>query len=489
MRKSGILLHISALPNKYGIGTFGKEAYQFVDFLKDCGMSYWQVLPLGPTSYGDSPYQSFSAYAGNPYFIDYDLLKDEGLLKYSEYKDYKFKGNRVDYEFIYNTKFQVLEKAYSRFNINNIDYEKFKNENSYWLDNYSLFMVIKNNFNGVSWINWDNDYKIKNKQTIEKFIINNINKIEFWKFVQYLFFKQWNDLKKYANKNNILIIGDMPIYVAFDSSDVWDNPKNWVLDVENFPKKVAGCPPDAFSPLGQLWGNPIYNYDYMRKNKYSWWLDRFKKALEMYDVIRIDHFRGFESYYSINYDSLDAINGTWEKGPGIELFNILKEELGDINVIAEDLGFLTDEVHELLKQTSFPGMKVLQFAFNPNEDSIYLPHNYPRNSVCYPSTHDNPTIKEWLDNLKDDEKKFCYKYAHITKKSEAVDRIISVALASVADLVIVQLADYLNLGKEARFNTPSKLTKENWSFRIDKKFLNKKISVKIYNMNKIYKRV
>lgn len=489
MRKSGILLHISALPNKYGIGTFGKEAYQFVDFLKDCGMSYWQVLPLGPTSYGDSPYQSFSAFAGNPYFIDYDLLKDEELLKYSEYKDYKFKGNRVDYEFIYNTKFQVLEKAYRRFNINNIDYEKFKNENSYWLDNYSLFMVIKNNFNGVSWINWDNDYKIKNKQTIEKFIINNISKIEFWKFVQYLFFKQWNDLKKYANKNNILIIGDMPIYVAFDSSDVWDNPKNWVLDVENFPKKVAGCPPDAFSPLGQLWGNPIYNYDYMRKNKYSWWLDRFKKALEMYDVIRIDHFRGFESYYSINYDSLDAINGTWEKGPGIELFNILKEELGDINVIAEDLGFLTDDVHELLKQTSFPGMKVLQFAFNPNEDSIYLPHNYPRNSVCYPATHDNPTVKEWLDSLSTEEKEFCYKYIGINNHKEAVNKIISLALASVADLVIVQLADYLNLGKEARFNTPSTLTKENWSFRIDKKFLNKKISVKIYNMNKIYKRV
>ena len=489
MRKSGILLHISALPNKHGIGTFGKEAYEFVDFLKMGGIKYWQVLPLGPTSYGDSPYQSFSAFAGNPYFIDYDILKEEGLLKYSEYRGLKTNNKRVDYEHIYNTKFDILEIAFSRFDIEKEEYKEFKKENSYWLDNYSLFMSIKRYFNNVAWSKWDKLYQNKDEKTINCFKKENNRQIEYWKFIQYEFYKQWKNLKKYANSNGILIIGDLPIYVAYDSSDVWSDPKNWLLDSENKPIKVAGCPPDAFSSLGQLWGNPIYNYNYMEKNEYSWWIERFKKSFEIYDVIRIDHFRGFESFYTIDYKAENAINGTWEKGPGMKLFSMIKKELGEVKVIAEDLGFLTEEVFELIKETGFPGMKVLEFAFSPNEDSIYLPHNYNENSVCYPATHDNPTIKEWLDNLRNDEKEFCYKYTHITKESEAVDRIISLALSSVAKLVVVQLTDYLNLGKEARFNTPSTLSTYNWSYRVDKRKLSKKLAKKIYELNRIYKRV
>ena len=489
MRKSGILFHISSLPNKYGIGTFGKEAYEFVDFLKKAGQAYWQVLPLGPTSYGDSPYQNFSAFAGNPYFIDFDLLENEGLLKKREYRKLATREMRVDYEKIYNTRFEVLKLAFNRFDCSDEEYLLFKKENEYWLDNYSLFMAIKNDQVPGNWLGWEEKYVKRDSEAIENFIKENEDNIEFYKFIQYEFTKQWNSLKKYANDNGILIIGDIPIYVAYDSSDVWSDPKSWQLNENLEPTFVAGCPPDAFSPEGQLWGNPLYNYELMEKNGYDWWVKRIGKAFELYDVVRIDHFRGFEAYYSIPYGDKNAVFGHWEKGPGMGLFNAVKEKLGDVDIIAEDLGFLTEEVHKLLADTGYPGMKIIEFAFDPNGDSDYMPHNMTSNCVVYPGTHDNLTLKAWLETLPEDVKKFCYDYVGIRNDKEAVDKLICCCLGCVSDKAIIQLTDYMNLGADARFNEPSTLGNHNWTWRISKRMLTDKLAKKIYDMNKLYRRV
>ena len=503
MRESGILLHVSSLPSPYGIGTLGKAAFDFVDFLKNSKQKYWQVLPLGPTSYGDSPYQSFSAFAGNPYFIDLDLLVENNLLKREDVNDYIRPIEwEVDYGWLYNTRFNLFRKAFDNYlqiinnDVNELNnFNKFKSQNDYWLTDYSLFMSIKNNLFSGSFLTWEENYKLRDKETINDYINNNEKEINFWSFLQYQFFKQWMEVKKYANSNGVKIIGDMPIYVALDSCDVWSDPKNWLLDEELKPKCVAGVPPDLFSATGQLWGNPIYDYELMKKEGYSWWIKRIKEAFKLYDVVRIDHFRGFESYYSIPNGHETAQYGEWVKGPGIELFNKVKEELGELDIIAEDLGFLTEDVYILLRKSGFPGMKILQFGFDPNDDSCYLPHNYVANTISYTGTHDNMPLKEWLETTDDNTLRFVCDYVGCdfynirvgNNRDDLIDKLIKLLLSSVSNRVIIPITDYLHLGKESRFNTPSKLG-GNWTWRLNPSMLTKELEEKIASFVKLYRR-
>lgn len=490
MRASGILLHISSLPSPYGIGTLGKEAYEFVDMLKKMGQRYWQVLPIGPTSYGDSPYQTFSAFAGNPYFIDLDQLVLDGLLNKEDLKNLKVKDpKKVDYEWLYRTRFIILKKAYNNYMSldSNEDLTNFIEENSFWLEDYALFMAIKYDQVEGNWHGWNKKYHLRHSYETIEFSQKHQKDISFWMFVQYLFFKQWHALKDYANENGIELIGDMPIYVAYDSSDVWANPEYWQLDEDLVPTVVAGVPPDYFAKTGQLWGNPIYNYELMKKKGYSWWVKRIEESFKIFDVLRIDHFRGFEAYYAIPSTDKTAEFGHWVKGPGVELSQKVKEKLGDLKIIAEDLGFLTPEVKELLKACGYPGMKILQFGMNPNEDSDYLPHNYPTNSICYTGTHDNMTLKEWLTTINKNEKAFCYDYAGITKDEDAINRLICMVLGSVSERAIIPLRDYLELGKEGRFNIPSTLG-GNWTWRLAKGELTEEIKKRILYNTKLYKR-
>ena len=489
MRKSGIILPIFSLPSNYGIGTFGVEAYKFVDFLKNSNQKYWQILPVGPTSYGDSPYQSFSTFAGNPYFIDLDLLVEDGLLAIPNIEKFEF-GNDidyVDYSVMYQNRYKVLRIAYkakteefeNKINI-------FKGENKEWIEDYALFMALKDYNKGVSWSSWDDEIKFRTEEGLKKYKNLLKEEIDFHIFLQYLFFKQWNSLKSYANENGIEIIGDIPIYVAQDSADVWSNSSLFRLDENLNPIEVAGCPPDAFSETGQLWGNPIYDWDAMEKEDYKWWVRRFKESRKIFDVIRIDHFRGFESYWAIPFEEETAINGEWKKGPGIKVFNTIKKELGNIQVIAEDLGYITEEVRNLLDECGYPGMKVLQFAFNPNGDSEYLPHNYTSNYVVYTGTHDNDTIKGWYESLSKEEKDFCNEYSGM-KSSEDNWEFIKLVMQSVADIAILQAQDILNLGTEARINMPSTLG-TNWKWRMRKDSLSEEISNKLRNLTRTYRR-
>ena len=413
MRRSGMLLPVASLPSKYGIGTFSKEAYDFVDMLHSAGQSLWEILPLGPTGYGDSPYQSFSTFAGNPYFIDLDQLVGEGLLTEEECNSYDWgnKSNYIDYEKIYLSRFKILRKAYKRSNIG--DSKKFNaycKKNSWWLDDYALYMSIKDSYEGKPWIEWDEEIRERKEDALLSYKRDLEEEIEFYKYLQYLFSQQWHKLKAYANKKGISIIGDIPIYVSLDSSDTWANPELFQLDKECLPTAVAGCPPDSFCETGQLWGNPLYDWEYHQFTDYEWWIKRIKYSFDLYDIVRIDHFRGFDEYYSIPYGDKTAVNGTWEKGPGIELFKYLRQELGEVDIIAEDLGFLTESVKQLLKDTGYPGMKILQFGFDPREDSDYLPHNYDRNCVVYTGTHDNNTIRGWYKEISREDKKMSVNY-------------------------------------------------------------------------------
>lgn len=489
MRKNGIILPIFSLPSNYGIGTFGKEAYRFVDFLEKAQIDLWQILPVGPTSYGDSPYQSFSTFAGNPYFIDLELLAEKGLLEKKEIEKYNFGKfeNDIDYGEMYKNRYKVLKVAYK--NINKTLRRKinlFKEKNKSWLYDYSLFMSIKDYKGGASWQEWEKDIRFRKPKAISKYSNLLKDEIDFYSFLQYMFYHQWTSLKKYANDKGIKIIGDIPIYVAEDSSDIWSNPNLFVLDENLIPKKVSGCPPDAFSETGQLWGNPIYNWEELKKQGYRWWIERIKSSFNIFDVIRIDHFRGFESYWSIPYEDDTAINGQWEKGPGIELFDAINKELGEIDIIAEDLGFITQEVREMLDYCGYPGMKVLQFAFDPEGDSEYLPHNYDKNVVVYTGTHDNDTIKGWFNSLSEDEREFCKKY---TGMKDADDNwaFIKCAIASVADTSILQMQDILNLDKDARINIPSTLG-NNWRWRIGKEDLTDELAEKLRVLNNLYGR-
>lgn len=487
MRESGLLLHISSLPSPYGIGTLGKCAYEFIDFLKRSGQKYWQVLPIGPTSYGDSPYQTFSAFAGNPYFIDLDILVEKGLLVQDDLKEIvDINVRRVNYESLYHYRFNILRKAFSNFKENN-EYLKFVKDNNDWLNDYALFMAIKFSEPDGSFRSWNQAYQDRYSKEVKKFEKSNQEEINFWKFIQYEFFTEWKKLKEYANESGIKIIGDMPIYVSYDSADVWSDPKNFKLDEDLNPTVVAGVPPDYFSKTGQLWGNPIYDYKKMAEDGYSWWIKRIKKSFELFDVVRIDHFRGFEAYYEIPYGETTALNGRWVKGPNIKLFNKIKEELGELNIIAEDLGLLTPSVYKMLEKTGYPGMRVLEFGFTPDEDSIHLPHNYVSNTVCYTGTHDNATLKEWLETCPSLEKDFVYRYANINNDFEATDKLIKLVLASVSNLAIIPVRDYLGLGSEGRFNIPSTLG-GNWTWRLLPYELTKDLEKRILYNTKIYKR-
>ncbi|MCH5210587.1 MAG: 4-alpha-glucanotransferase [Oscillospiraceae bacterium] len=488
MRKSGILMHISSLPSDYGIGTMGNEAYKFVDFLYEAKQRCWQILPLGPTSYGDSPYQSFSTNAGNPYFIDLDILQEEGLLKKSDYSSLNWGKNskKTDYETIYNNRFKVLRKAFKKFkeNIPN-EFNDFLHKNEKWISNYAMFMSIKDENDGKSWLLWDDSLRKRDSHALWEFNSSHEDDIMFWEFLQFKFFEQWNKLKKYANEKGISIIGDIPIYVALDSAEVWVYPDLFELDNDLIPTAVAGCPPDAFSPTGQLWGNPLYRWQRHKEFGYNWWIDRIKAATELYDIVRIDHFRGFEGYYSIPYGDETAEHGQWLKGPGMELFGAVKNALGDLPIIAEDLGFLTEDVHKLLRDSGFPGMKVLEFAFDPREESNYLPHTYTSNSVVYVGTHDNDTILGWLSELDKDTIEFCKKY--IDADDDIVWKMIKTAMASVSDTAIIQMQDYLELGSEARMNIPSTLG-GNWEWRMGKRDATKKLAKKIADITRTYGR-
>lgn len=472
-RASGILLPISSLPSKYGIGCFSKSAYTFVDQLKAAGQSYWQILPLGPTSYGDSPYQSFSTFAGNPYFISLEALIEEGVLEKAECDSVDF-GNRpasVDYGKMYEGRFKLLRKAYERSKIyENAEFHRFCEAHSWWLDDYALFMAVKDCFGGKSWVEWAEDIRFRWNNALDYYRKELYFDVEFYKYIQFKFRQQWMELKAYANGNGISIIGDIPIYVAFDSADTWASPELFQLDDENMPVAVAGCPPDAFARTGQLWGNPLYRWDYHKNQGYDWWIRRLSVCFELYDVVRIDHFRGFDEYYSIPYGDTTAERGHWEKGPGMDLFHTVRARLGQKNIIAEDLGFITDSVRALVRESGFPNMKVLEFAFDSRDTgsaSDYLPHNYDRNCVVYTGTHDNETLCSWFKKITAKERCMVRDYIHNDQVSDKMiyKEMICLAMRSVANTCIIPIQDYLGYTNKARMNTPSTLGK-NWKWRL-----------------------
>lgn len=490
MRKSGILLPIASLPSKYGIGAFSKSAYHFIDDLKTAGQSYWQILPLGPTGYGDSPYQSFSTFAGNPYLIDLEVLIDEGYLTVAECEAYDFGNNNryIDYEKIYLSRFKILRTAYERSHIEKRkEFQKFISENAYWIEDYTLYMAVKNHFSGVSWSEWDNSIRMREAVAVERYKKEFADEIAFYEFQQFMFMKQWSKLKNYANEQGIKIIGDIPIYVAFDSADCWSHPELFQLDENRMPIAVAGCPPDAFSPTGQLWGNPLYDWKYHKNTSYSWWIQRIAYSFKLYDVVRVDHFRGFDEYYSIPYGEATAENGRWEKGPAYDIFEELGRRLGKLDIIAEDLGFLTDSVLKLVEKTGYPGMKVLEFAFDSREESDYLPHNYGKNCIVYTGTHDNETIAGWYKNLNPEDKKIAIEYMDIDTEKNVHWKFIRLALSSVANLAIIPFQDYLGLGNEARINKPSTIGL-NWRWRLLENEITDELLDKIRKITKIYGR-
>lgn len=466
-RACGILLPVSSLPSPYGIGAFSREAYKFVDKLKAAGQQYWQILPLGPTGYGDSPYQSFSAFAGNPYFIDLEQLIREKLLTRAECNKADFGQNDrdIDYGKLYENRFPLLRKAYERWKV-----QQEPPVLSQETREYCFYMAVKNHFGGKSWQLWDEDIRLRKPEAVRHYRETLSDEIRFYEFQQIKFEEQWRKLKTYANDQGIRIIGDIPIYVALDGADSWSHPELFQFDEEGKPEGVAGCPPDAFSATGQLWGNPLYRWEYHRATGYDWWLKRMEYCYQMYDVVRVDHFRGFDEYYSIPYGDKTAEFGHWEKGPGLELFEVMKERFGEMDLIAEDLGFLTPSVLELVKDTGFPGMKVLEFAFDDTQSSAYLTHKYQENCVVYTGTHDNQTLQGWYKTLDSAGKKFAVNYLGNTwtPVSEIHWDFIRLALRSVARLAVIPFQDYLGLGDEARINEPSTLGK-NWRWRMDRK--------------------
>lgn len=501
MRESGILMPVSSLPGPYGIGCFGKEAFKFVDFLAQAGQKIWQILPLSPTGYGDSPYQSCSAFAGNPYFIDLDALKEEGLLTAAQLKAEKWGTDpkEVDYGTLYVSRFKVLRTAYAAWRKQCTglhgcsyyfpdDYYAFILANEEWLDDYALYMALKVANGMKNWVEWDKPYRLRDRKALAAFAAENEEEIGFWKFVQYKFAAQWQAVKAYANKKDVQILGDIPIYVSADSVDAWVGGALFELDADGGFARVAGCPPDYFSADGQLWGNPLYNWAYHKKTGYAWWVRRVRHALGIYDLLRIDHFRGFDTYWAIPAGESTARNGRWENGPGMDLFRTLHNALGELPIVAEDLGEMFDSVRQLLADSGFPGMKVLQFAFDPNEDSSYLPHYYPHNCVVYTGTHDNTTTRGWLDTQEPEVLQLAKDYLGFEAVEDGPWAFIRGALESVADLAVIPLQDYLGLGGECRINTPSTVGGTNWRWRMSPEDMDEELAGKMARLSLIYGR-
>ncbi len=495
-RAAGVLLSVTSLPSKYGIGDFSQSAYDFVDWLKEAGQGYWQILPLGPTSYGDSPYQSFSTFAGNPYFISLEKLIEEGVLteKECEKADFGSEADSVDYEKLYKNRYPLLRKAYERSNIHeNQEYRRFVEENNWWLSDYALFMAVKDRFDGVPWTEWAEDIRLRWQNAMDYYQRELYFDIEFQQYLQFQFYRQWAELKAYANGKGIRIIGDIPIYVAMDSADAWAHPELFQLDGNNVPLAVAGCPPDGFSATGQLWGNPLYRWDYHKSTGYQWWLSRLEYCFRLYDVVRIDHFRGFDEYYSIPYGAESAVGGHWEKGPGMDLFRRVEEVLGRRQVIAEDLGYVTDSVRQLVKDSGFPGMKVLEFAFDSRDSGCandYLPHNYTEDCVTYTGTHDNETIVGWFDSITKEEQILVREYLcdHYTPKKYLYRPLISLIMGSKARLCVIPMQDYLGYGNKCRMNKPSTVG-INWKWRLTEGELTKELQKELCALAKRYGRM
>ena len=490
MRKSGILMHITSLPNPYGIGTVGKCAYDFVDFLVEAGQSYWQILPLNPTGYGDSPYQSFSSFAGNHYMIDLDMLIKDGLLELKELDRLTWgsEETKVDYGCLYNNRMQVLHLAYMRFKPDQ-DYLDFVKENEDWLADYALYMTLKDRYQGKNWQGWPDALKTHQSESIAATREELSYPIGFQYFLQYKFFRQWSALRAYAAKKGIRIIGDVPIYVPLDSADIWADPQLFQLDEDYKPKAVAGCPPDSFTADGQLWGNPLYDWEKMKNTGFAWWIRRLRAAARMYDVIRLDHFRGFESYWAVPAGDKTAAGGAWEKGPGLDFVQAIQAALPDLDFIAEDLGYMTPEVIKLLADSGYPGMKVMQFAFDSREDSDYLPHNYPINSVCYAGTHDNQTMAQWFQEAAAADIEMATLYLGLNEKEGPVWGVIRGCMGSVSKLCVIQMQDYLELGGFARMNFPGTMTSNNWTWRAEKGFITKELTKRIYDTTRLYARL
>lgn len=493
-RQSGVLMHISSLPGKYGIGSFGQSAYDFVDFLVRTKQRYWQILPLGTTSYGDSPYQSFSAFAGNTYFIDFDVLIEEGLLNEADVKgaDFGDDPRKVDYAKIFDARRPIMEKAVARFlKADDLsDYESFVEQNAAWLEVFAEYMAIKEHFDNLAWTEWpDEAIRRREAASLASYREKLADKLTYHRVTQYLFFKQWLRLKAYANEHHIEIVGDMPIYVAADSADVWAQPHFFKTDAVGKPTCVAGCPPDEFSETGQLWGNPIYDWEAMDKDGYAWWIERLRESFKIYDIVRIDHFRGFESYWEVPADSDTSATGKWVKGPDYKLFAAVKEALGDLNIIAEDLGFMTDEVIELRERTGFPGMKILQFAFNPDHESIDSPHLAPNNSVMYTGTHDNNTVLGWYkDEIDDATRQYMAQYTNRKEYETVPHAMLRTIFASVSFMAIATMQDLLELDSAARMNYPSTIG-GNWTWRMTAEELNPIVEGELYSLTKTYRRM
>lgn len=468
-RSSGVLMHITSLPGQFGIGTFGKSAYEFVDFLEETKQTYWQILPLTTTSYGDSPYQSFSAVAGNLNLIDFSLLKEDGLLEESDYVKVNFGENpeKVDYALLFEARRPILEKAVANTSKNSevlAEIEKFEAENSSWLADYAEYMAIKESFGYKSFIHWDEDIKKGEETACEKYRTELQDSIRYYTVTQYFFFKQWLALKEYANEKGIKIIGDMPIYVSADSVEMWTMPELFKVDANNEPLYVAGCPADDFSPTGQLWGNPIYDWEKHKEQGFSWWIYRVQESFKIYDVLRIDHFKGFSDFWQIDKDAENAVNGTWEAGPGIELFQKIKEQLGDLPIVAENLGFIDAKAEKLLDDSGYPGMKILQFAF-PGEDNLDRPHHYTQNSVAYTGTHDNDVVNGWYEKLSESEKELVSEYLNRRDDETITEAMIRGIYSSVSDYAIVTMQDLLDKDATSRMNVPSTVG-GNWEWRM-----------------------
>lgn len=492
MRASGILMHISSLPGPGGIGSMGRQARQFVDFLHRAKQRYWQILPLSPTGYGDSPYQSFSVFAGNPYLIDLERLEEQGLLRQSEIDEVVWSSaeDRVDYGILYENRRKVLYKAYERFlGIPNRDFTQFvQTRKDDWLGDYALFMALKEKFGGKDWQTWPEDIRLRQFDAMARCRDELKYQVVFQYFLQYKFFEQWNALRAYAARKQVQIIGDVPIYVPLDSADVWANYELFQLDEERRPRMVAGCPPDAFTADGQLWGNPLYDWERMKKSGYAWWIRRLRAASGMYDVIRLDHFRGFESYWAVPSGEKTARNGSWLPGPGQDFVQAMQKALPDLRFIAEDLGFLTEEVHKLQEASGWPGMKVLEFAFDSREPSNYLPHRYERHSVCYTGTHDNMTLCQWMEEARPEDLDYARRYLGLNEEEGYTWGMLRGGMSSVSDLFVAQMQDYLELPGSARMNLPGTCSPDNWSWRALEGAITPDLADRIAEMTQMYGR-